>query len=213
MRLALNQRFKVLLLPITGLFSGRKTINNRGFTLVEVTVASILTSILMIGLVNIYVQGLKMFNSSMTQNLMYYETMRAAVFMEAAIRNSTSVDIPEGEHPEEMTLHLYNVNPTTDDNITYRYNRVNRTLRADIVKNRTATFDRRILPITGYNSNHHSNIFTYPYVVRSIEFQDAHELVDNIIVPGRPLVKVNMVLENSSGDTLAFSVTSTCRNQ
>jgi len=186
----------------------RKLDNDRGHTLVEVMVAVICSSIVIFGLAGVYAYGIKEFTAATARLQMFNEGNIILKQIEVMIRKAEKIYIIENSEPNRTELHL--TLPDIDNNggqVEFFTNRRDKTLRMNDWRTRFNIANRRLLPIRIYKK-YNQSFARYPYRVSKMHFQYGDNEIDGYQNPGSPyLVKIDMVLEDTLGNTLSLSST------
>ena len=191
-----------------------KKMNNSGMTLVEVVISLIIASILSVSLVMCYVYGIKQFNVVASKYQMLNEGATQLRKMEKNFRLADQVTIFESHEPlrSRASLHIPDIARNGYDigNVDYFTNIQDRSLRINNRKYEVNKFNERILPMVVQESDRNDRSAKYPYKLKKMEFCDGDSLISDY-VPGNGvspyIVCINMVLEDTLGNTVALSST------
>ncbi len=180
-----------------------------GVNIVEVMVAIFISAILVIALVSIYAYGIRQFNLVSSQHLMTSEAMAVLKQIEKYIRMSESVYVIDNVEPNRTRLTLTLPDIKEDGSgggeIEFFYNKIDRTLRKHDRRVGVYDFNMQVLPIISRSRMRRFGPRWHPYHVKKIHFQYADTLAHQVISGPQYLVKIDLVVEDTLGNSLALS--------
>lgn len=191
-------------------FSNRISSSQAGFTLVEMAVVLIISSIVIVGMLTAYTDGIRYWKSSTEKIVLYNEGSLALAKMAIWIRNANFIRIRPFSGLPDAKLDLRYNNPAWGAEFFFvegagelRWN--------DQTEGRNI-FNRRLLPIVRFRGRG-------PNEKSYLTVKDAwFTALDDIGTPspmllGYSLIKIELVLENQDGDTLYLSSVVSKRNK
>jgi prepilin-type N-terminal cleavage/methylation domain-containing protein len=188
--------------------------NNSGMTLVEVVISLIIASILSVSLVMCYVYGIKQFNVVASKYQMLNEGASQLRQIEKNFRLADRVTIFESHDPlrSRASLHVPDIARNGYDlgDVEYYTNIEDRSLRKNNSKFGINKFHERILPMVAKESDRNDRTTKYPYKLKKMEFCDGDSLISDYVPRNGVspyIICINMVLEDSLGNTVALSST------
>ncbi len=191
-------------------FSNRISSSQAGFTLVEIVVVLIISSIVMVGMLTVYTDGIRYWKSSTEKIVLYNEGSLALAKMAKWIRNANFIRIRSFSGLPDAKLDLRYNNPAWGAEFFFvegagelRWN--------DQTEGRNI-FNKRLLPVVRFRGNGPNE---EPYLtVASARFT----ALDDIGTPsptllGYSLIKIDLVLVSQDYDTLNLSSVVSKRNK
>lgn len=196
---------------MTGNFQN-KINGHSGHTLVEIVIALICSSIVIFGLAGVYAYGIKEFNAATSRLQMFNEGNLRLRQIESLIRQSSNLYIIENDDPNRTELHLTLPSPSDGGLVELFTNRRDQTLRINDWRIGHNNANVRLLPrrvLSGNNQSHNR----LPYHVEKMHFQYGDAQIDGYENMASPyLVRIDMVLADSLGNTVSLSSTETKLN-
>jgi len=185
----------------------KKLSDHSGHTLVEVMVALICSSIVIFGLAGVYAYGIKEFNAATSRLQMFNEGNLRLRQIESMIRRAGSIYIIENNDPNRTELHLTLPYDSNGGVVEFFTNRRDQTLRMNDWRIGENHANFRLLPIQIYRNNNQSTA-RFPYHVEKMHFQYGDNQVDGYDNNASEyLVRIDLVLQDSLGNTVSLSST------
>lgn len=201
MRLNLSRYIKVPMIDSLNLKSMRKSEKNSGVTLIELMFVLFISSIVFGALLSIYYYGIVSFRSVSSKHQMLSEGSAILDVIGVAIRTADTVRVDDASDPNRTRLYTRYLgqDPGTYE---YYYNSRDSVLKMNDLRMGHNDYNVTILPIPPRGRNFGN--MKKPFNVKTVYFQRADD--DG---PNAWTVKVDLVLEDARGDTLALSRTAT----
>jgi len=185
-----------------------------GVNLVELVVTAFIASIFTVALVSVYANGLKYYKESVTLNMMYSDGIALFHQIGKYFRSADIITllVPDYEN-DRITLHIPSKqgNSLSGGDITLYFDNRSRTLRMDDGRADHMEYNIRLLPPVFTTGRRRTQV--HAYNVKSVVFEQAHDLIPNPTLDNYKLVRMRIVLEDpNEGDTLALQFSAVNRN-
>lgn len=186
----------------------RKIDDHCGHTLVEVMIALFCSSVIICGLAGVYAYGLKEYAVASSRIQMFNEGNIILGQIENLIRRSENIYVIENNDPNRTELYLTIANTNNNGGVVELFtNRRDRTLRMNDWRMSENIANIRLLPIRIFR-NYNQPIARFPYRVLKMHFQYGDDEIDGYEKIGSPyLIRIDMVLEDTLGNTVNLSST------
>ena len=181
-----------------------------GLTLVEMAVVLIISSIVIVGMLTAYTDGIRHWKLSTEKMMLYNEGNIALNKMGRWIRNSNFIRIRAFSGLPDAKLDLRYNNPAWA--AQFFFVRGANELRWNDQTEGRNIFNRRLLPIVNYRETGPND---EPYLsVKNLRFIPLDDIgTPSPTLRGYSLIRIELVLENPDGDTLYLSSVVSKRNQ
>ncbi|MCP4583845.1 MAG: hypothetical protein GY839_19720 [candidate division Zixibacteria bacterium] len=188
---------------------------NGGHTLVEVAISLLCAAAFFCGLVRVYAYGIEEFNNAASKLQMLNEGTLALRQIGVNIRNASTLYVIENSDPNRSRLTVTVPDVDNDNNeygrIEYYTDTGDHTVRID--DRRVGINDMRILCLPKRRMNQ-SGGRRFPFMVTKMNFQYADDDQDIFNNNGaKYMVKIDMALEDSLGNTVNLTTTQTKMNR
>jgi hypothetical protein len=185
-----------------------------GVTMVELVVTAFIASIFTVALVSVYVNGLKYYKQSVTLNMMYSDGIALFHQIGRFFRGADVITLMQPDYENDrITLHIPSQqgNSLTGGDITLYYDSRSQTLRMDDGRADHMEYNVRLLPPVYTAGRRRTQ--THAYTVKSVVFEQAHDLIPNPTLDNYKLVRMRVVLQDpNDGDTLSLQFSAVNRN-